>query len=318
MPIIRKQLLPSDVYPDNLRYNSDTGQVQTLVNGDWVDNPAADPRTQTTFPPLSTADPRCDSAQNVADAFKNQIDGILNAIDGAGTAFTIAGLILGLFEFGPFGIFIAIALFIANAMLDAGTTALSAALTTTVYHQLACILYCHMDSSGRVNSGELSGIEDDISSQIGGLAATILNAMLSLAGEGGVNNLGSIGTSTGDCSDCSCCGCDLTNWIEVVGNTITYTGTCIATIVATNGHGDAQYYAGFYAPTDSADCHQFGVAFDVTMPPTATRAWAVCGEGIVAGNLSFFLNPGSICYRTMYFASPDPFTVTITCEADCS
>lgn len=212
MPIIRKQLKPSDVYPTDIRYNTDTGTVQSLINGDWVDNPAADPRNQTTFPPHMTADPNCDAAQSVADAFKRQIDGVLSAIAGSQSAFTIAGIILSLFTFGLFGIFISLALFLAHTMLNAGTISINAALTTPVYHTFMCILNCHMDGSGRLVAGSLGEVEGDIDTQIGGLGATILNAMLGLAGEGGVNNLGSIGTATGDCTDCDCPNCDVTLW----------------------------------------------------------------------------------------------------------
>jgi hypothetical protein len=204
MPIIRRKLQASDVYPDNIRYNPDTGTVQSLINGTWTDNPAADPRTQTTFPPHMTASPQCDGAESVEVAFKHQIDGVLTAIDGSQTAFTIAGIILALFTFGVFGLFISLALFLAHSMLDAGTTAINAALTPTAYHAFKCILYCRMDSTGHLPPGGLALVEADVSAQIGGLGAVILNQMLNLAGEGGVNNLSSIGTSTGDCSDCDC------------------------------------------------------------------------------------------------------------------
>lgn len=204
MPIIRRQLKPSDVYPDDLRYNEATETVQSFVNGDWVDNPAADPRRQTTLPPRLTSDPACDAAQSVTDALSAQISSILTAIDNAGTAYTIAGLILGLLAFGPFGIFIGIALFIADIMLSAGTTALEAALTPAVYDTFKCILFCEMDAQGRIDAADLATIQVEVSSQIGGLGATILNAMTSLAGEGGINNLASLGTSTGDCSECDC------------------------------------------------------------------------------------------------------------------
>jgi hypothetical protein len=207
MPIIRKRLKSSDVYPDNIRYNEATDTVQSLVNGTWVDNPAVDPRLMTTIPPHITAHTTCDAAASVTAALKGQIDKILTAIDGAGTAATIAGLIIGLFEFGPFGIFIAIALFIAHAMLDAGTTALNAALTDTVYQTLTDILFCHMNADGRLNPGGLAATETDVTARIGGLGATILNAMLSLAGEGGVNNLAALGMTTGDCSSADCGWC---------------------------------------------------------------------------------------------------------------
>jgi len=204
MPIIRRKLDANTVYPTNIRYNPDTETVQSLIGDEWVDNPAADPRTQTSFPPRLTSDPACDAGRSVADAIKGQIQATITAVGNASTAASIAGLILGLFTFGVFEIFIGIALTIANGMIDAGSTALTAALPDSVFDTLACILDCHMDSSGRLNTGELGAVESDVDDQIGGLGATILNAMLSLAGEGGINNLASLGTSTGDCSDCGC------------------------------------------------------------------------------------------------------------------
>lgn len=204
MPIVRKQLKPSDVYPEDIRYVPETDQVQRLVNGEWKNSPESDPRHQTTVPPRTTTDTRCDAAQSVTDAFHNQIDQLLTAIDNSGTAFTIAGIILSLFTFGPFGVFISIALVIANAMLDAGTTALEAALTPEAYDDMMCALYCQMDGSGRITAEGLGNAEAEITDKVGGLGAVILNAMLSLAGDGGVNNLAALGVSTGDCADCNC------------------------------------------------------------------------------------------------------------------
>jgi hypothetical protein len=204
MPIIRRKLQAADVYPDDVRYNSTTGHVQSFISGSWVDNPAADPRLQTSFPPIATADPKCDGAKSVSDALKNTINGVVTAIDGAQTTFTIAGIILSLFEFGVFAIFIDIALFIANAMLTAGTAAITAALTDPVYDTLTCIFFCRMDSNGHLPPGGFALVQADVNEQIGGLGATVLNFMISLAGEGGINNLSSKGTSTGDCSGCSC------------------------------------------------------------------------------------------------------------------
>lgn len=207
MPIIRKKLAPSDVYPDDIRYNEATDTVQSFIDGQWVDNPEADPRTQTTFPPRNTADPRCDGAQSVVDALANQIAQIAEAIDNAQTVATIAGLVLGLFSFGVFAIFINIALVIANFMLDAGAAAIEAALTPSAYDTLKCILFCHMDGGGRLIEGELPNVLTEVSDQLPGLASGILNQMLELAGEGGINNLAALGTSTGNCAACPC-GCE--------------------------------------------------------------------------------------------------------------
>lgn len=204
MPIIRRKLDVNTVYPANLRYNPDTDTVQSLVNGDWVDSPQSDPRTQTTLPARITSNPACDAAQSVSDALRNQIDQIVEAINNAKTAFTIAGIILSLFTLGAFAIFVTIALTIANAMIDAGGTALEAALTPTVFDTLTCILYCQFGSNGRLKPGGLAQAMSDVNNQIGGLGATILNAMLALAGDGGINNLAAQGTATGSCDDCDC------------------------------------------------------------------------------------------------------------------
>jgi hypothetical protein len=319
MPIIRRKLDPAVIYPTTQRYNEDSDTVQSFVNGEWVDNPASDPRLQTLFPPRTTGDTKCDAAESVKDAFKNTIDNTITLISESKTFFSIAGAILALFEFGPFGLFIVLAIALANAMLDAGTISLEAALTDPVYHTFACILYCHMDGDGRI-TGHMAEIQTDIDNQIGGLAAVVLKAMLFIAGEGGVNNLASLGTSTGDCSDCECCECDLTAWTEVVGNTITYFGDCIAEIVASTGHGDALYYAGLFAPSDSDDCHMFGVTVVSGSIFTGgnVRSWAVCGESGVATHVSGLIPPGDTCYRTLYYVSNVPFTVRFTCIGDCT
>jgi len=204
MPIIRKKLAPGEVYPVDLRYDLDTDTVQRNINGTWTDSPESDPRTQTTLPPHMTSDPACDAAESVKVALKGQIDGVLDAIDAASTLFTIAGIILSIFTFGAYALFIDLALGIGDQMLGFGTEAINAALTDPVYDTLKCILRCHMNSSGRLNPGELPVVESEVTDQIGGIGATILNAMLSLAGEGGINNLASLGTATGDCSDCGC------------------------------------------------------------------------------------------------------------------
>jgi len=262
MPIIRRKLDANTVYPTNLRYNSDTDTVQSLVNGDWVDNPQADPRTQTTFPPRLTSDPACDAAESVKDALKGQIDSILTAIDNASTLFTIAGIILSIFTFGTFAIFIDIALGIGGAMVSAGSGAITAALTDPVYETFKCILRCHMNSSGRLNPGELPIVETEVNDQIGGLGATILNAMLSLAGEGGINNLASLGTSTGDCSDCGCvvpCATAVDNGFEY-GTDIEYDVNESSGITTVTGSSIlvgsiSTVRWGFYGDSISEGCH---------------------------------------------------------------
>ena len=206
MPIIRKKLEPSAVYPDDIRYNPSGDKVEVLIDGVWTEAPESDPRRQTTLPPRVTANTKCDAAQSVADALENQIASIITAIDNSLTLFQIAGLILGLFSFGVFAIFINIALAIADYLFGLGSTAIQAALPPTAYETLACILYCNMDSNGRLKPGSLPAIFQSLVDELGATGGQILISMLELAGEGGINNLAAAGTSTGDCDDCDCGG----------------------------------------------------------------------------------------------------------------
>lgn len=204
MPIIRKKLDPAQVYPADIRYNPSGDQVEVLIDGVWTPAPQSDPRRQTTLPPRITADTKCDAAQSIADAMENQIAQITQAIDNSLTLFQIAGLILGLFSFGVFAIFINIALAIADYMFGLGSAAIAAALPPSAYETFACILYCYMDDNGRISAGDLPNIYQDTVDQIGATGGTILNQMMELAGEGGLNNIAASGTSTGSCGSCGC------------------------------------------------------------------------------------------------------------------
>lgn len=282
MPVIRKQLKSSQVYPDDIRYNAGSDTVQRNINGTWTDSPESDPRTQTMFPPRLTADPACDAAQSVGDALKGQIDSILDAIDAASTVFTIASIILSIFTFGVYAIFITLAIGIGDTMLTAGTAAISAALTAPVYHTFVCILRCHMNGSGRLNPGELTIVMSEVTAQIGGLGAEILNAMLSLAGEGGVNNLASLGTATGDCSDCGCAElCATAEQGFEYGTDLVYafdTGTGITTITGSSvvvGGTPGVVRWGFFADSIAEGCHFFTF---VVSEPTAVFYYRIVGE----------------------------------------
>lgn len=300
MPIIRKKLEASEVYPDTIRYNPDTDQVQTLVDGEWVDNPAVDPRITTLFPPRITSDSRCDAAKSVSDAFQNQINEIITAIGNAATAFTIAGLILGLLSFGVFAIFISIALAIADAMIGAGSTALTAALTPSVYDQFTCILYCNMDGNGRLQPGGLAAVQGDVTAQIGGLAATVINSMVALSGEGGLNNLASIGTSTGSCSGCSDCEC-LHDYDVMIGDFVDIgndgTGHYIQLTAVAAGHNGIP---AFWAIVGGED-------FCCTYLSFAVTAGAISAGGLLdcSGNPS---GAGPVSKVEFYHASA-PFTI---------
>lgn len=313
MPIIRKQLKPSDVYPEDIRYNEATDTVQSFINGEWVDNPEADPRHQTTFPPRITADPACDAAESIKDALKGQIDAILVAIDNASTAFAIGGLILGLFSFGVFAIFIALALAIADQMIAAGSTALNAALTDPVYHTFVCILQCEMDANGRLTEEDLPAIMSQIDDQIGGLGAIILNAMVSLAGEGGLNNLASLGTSTGDCDDCGCAEpCpDADSFYNGTVNSITDNGDGTITFNVTSVPAiDGTEYIGWGDRGNSASPCCVFISQDAFSGSALGGAVQGCGSGT-----EFAVPPlTENCYHFFLFYGNFALTTPFTCD----
>lgn len=317
MPIIRKKLEPAQVYPTNMRYNAATDTVETLIGDEWVENPDGDPRNQTTFPARITANPACDAAASVTAALKNQIDGVITAIDGSQTAFTIAGIILSLFTFGIFGVFISLALFLAHAMLDAGTASINTALTSTAYDTLTCILFCQFGSDGRLVPGGFSSAKSDVDSQIGGLGATILNAMLSLAGEGGINNLAALGETTGDCDDCPVCEvCENVNQFHLYSYGYTTFGLDIEygdgwlEITPQLYAGDGAYYITLSTENAALCCTPVALEYlDGIDKATFYHIWNGCGESndysaihssspfdqsLQSFSLGWLINPGRI------------------------
>jgi len=321
LPVIRRKLDPNQVYSTNTRYNEETDTVQSFVNGDWVDNPLADPRTQNLFPPITTSDPTCDAAQSVSDAFEDQINGIITLISESNTFFTIAGALLALFEFGPWGVLIILAIAIAHVMLDAGATALTAAFVGDTWDKFKCILFCHMDTNGRVKAGEFGQIKDDVSTKIGGLAETILNAMLDLAGEAGVNNLAASRTVTGDCADCDCAPpCDLEAWTEwtalgSLGTIIDVTDDYIEVQSENAGAFGAQA-AGIYNPSD---CCTFDHSTSDGNNAGLNYYYSLCGHNPsdTGGNINNAFPPGdtSINMITIYGGTA-VFTVKIYLVGD--
>lgn len=307
MPLIRKQLKPSDVYPDTIRYNPDTDTVQVLIDDVWTDAPQSDPRTQTTLPPRITANTACDAAQSVADALEGQISGILTAIDNGATAFTIAGLILGLLSFGVFAIFISIALFIADQMLAAGTAAIEAALPPSAFDDLACILYCHMDANGRLSDGELPSVQADVTAQIGGLGATLLNGMLELAGVGGINNLAALGTSTGSCGGCGCNRPCLDESNIIIGTLAGITATTIDITAVLATYNSLTAYWAVYGGLPGQFCCYY-CSFAVLSGGIDSGGLYDCSGGAAGGQ--------GLKSKIEFYANAAPFTIRYTLDPD--
>ena len=211
MDTIRKRLWSDEVSPDNLRYNEETDTVEETFDGGetWVERPLFDPRhaPQFRFPSIDASDPRCQAAANMTEWIEVFIEEVLYVLAVGGVVISLVTLMVALFlVLGPWAVVIGVFFPIAQLIYDAGSTAVSGAMTPAMFNTLECILYCAIGEDGQVTAGQLADINTEIDAQIGGLAAAILHVMFLAMGEVGLSNAGTIGEAAADCSECNC-GC---------------------------------------------------------------------------------------------------------------
>jgi len=207
--IIRKLLTPDELSNPNQRYNADCDCVQTSYDGGdtWTDTPGADPRhfDGYRFAPTAGMDPRCLSAGNMTDKIKFNLDTIIASATIFGAATAVINILLVVLPGA--GILIDLVLATCEALFDIGLATVNAALTTDVYDQLMCILYCAIGDDGQVSATQYATIRAAIDTQIGGVAAVALDFAIADLAEVGLSNAGTIGSSTRMCDDCACSWC---------------------------------------------------------------------------------------------------------------
>lgn len=208
--VIRKRLDEGEVYPTNMRYDATTDTVQQTYDGGatWVDNPSADPRTNPAnlIPPPTGSDPRCQAAANMVAQQKGVIDAFLLAESELGVGLDLLGLatiLMALFEIlGPFAILFDLCLALAALMLDATATAVNAAFTTAVYDALLCIYDCTIAPDGTVSAAQFTTVKSKVDTELTGIAKDVMDAILFLIGQVGLQNEGAQGDAPADCSAC--------------------------------------------------------------------------------------------------------------------
>lgn len=207
MKIIRGKLTPDDLSPPSLRYNSDCDCIQfTPDNGTtWVNDPSDDPRSAPKFlmPPLTGSDIPCRAAANMVE----QIQNTFGAISTATSAIQIAGGLLGilLVLLVGAGILFDIVLAVAEAISSITLTVIEAAFTAEVYDEIRCILYCHLDASGRISDTGLTAAQAEIDTACGSTVGDVFALFIQMWGVNGFNNAGAMGDAPHDCSECSAC-----------------------------------------------------------------------------------------------------------------
>lgn len=206
--IIRKELNPAELYPDNLRYNPTTGEVgYTPDDGaTWIPAPELDPRHAGNIPPRPGSDIVCQSGGSVAEYVKRYINMIVPLLSASATlvqgASSIVGF-LGILSSGYAVLWSAITGVFAT-LVGYGATTIGSAFDDDVYHQIACNLQCNMNSNGQMDQSHLDAAKTDITNNIGGTAAEVTNLLLDLMGFAGVNRAASFYTTDTDCADCDC------------------------------------------------------------------------------------------------------------------
>lgn len=209
LQVVRKELSPSEVYPTNLRYNSDCDCTQQTYDGGetWVDQPAADPRHNTAyqFPPIVSDDPRCQAAANMSLFFENLIGTALGVLAAGLDILGVATAIMPVFiELGPFAILFDIGLGLGSGLISLGVTVINSEFTPEVYDLLTCIFYCAIEDDGSVTAADLADIISKIADDLNPDVELIMGLCFLLMGEVGLSNAGTTGEAPADCDECGC------------------------------------------------------------------------------------------------------------------
>jgi hypothetical protein len=200
-----------DNMPIQYRYSIE-GVLQRSLNGGttWVDAPEYDPRVYSSqYPPLAGADgtdKKCAAATGAALLIKEQVgDQLADSMSRNVLNQLITDWVKTYLQTS--NPFIALVTVISNLIFSLVIATLRPALTSGVYDQLKCILYCNIGDDATVSDAQWSQIRADILSDITGIAGIFLEHLIYLLGTMGTTNmLRAGGASSGDCSACSCGG----------------------------------------------------------------------------------------------------------------
>lgn len=206
MDIVRKQLSGQEIVPAFIRYNDGTGVVQTTPDNGatWVDSPQSDPRNTNAFPPLTGATARCDASERMTALVQGLITDIDAKLQAGAAAAEIASLILLVLAFIPLiGIFAAFIGAIASQYVVVGYAAFHAAFSGFDWTAFKCELYALIDAQGRLNASTFAQFQTWVTDTYSSPLDTILNALLSTLGYGGLNDAAATRGETGSCASCS-------------------------------------------------------------------------------------------------------------------
>lgn len=160
------------------------------------------------MPPRGGGTAQCDAAAAKVKWIKDFIDQLTADLTTAGEILYVVNLLLDFLDLlaPEFAILLDLITSVASSLATLGGAAISAALTSTEYDLLTCIFFCNSASDGTVSASQLSQTMSDVTAQLNTTAALVINEILTLQGNVGLTNAGTLFTITGDCSSCTCSG----------------------------------------------------------------------------------------------------------------
>lgn len=242
------------------QYYDEDGILQESTDGGVTYHPAPDdPRFNAPLaPPLTSAvgeDRRCEAANNVTGYFKARADELIADSDAWGgvTALlaAVAAIVVLLLSLGTGAGITALLLGLTAALLAGGSSAFNAAMTTEVYSDFCCIVYCHTPDDGVYTVASWQAIKSEINAKFTGIAQKFLHDIMNAGGLVTLINASRSGVNAGlSCAGCECgCdeGCEPTfeayQWNDVRWTT----------------HGEYRRFSAF-TPPGSFDCFEMGTS----------------------------------------------------------
>jgi len=200
--VIRKRLFEQEGLPFNVRWSDDCDCVQSFFNGEWVDNPTADPRYNpgNLAPPNPGIDPRCLAAAGMMEKTR----AIMDAFFLAQSLIEAANAVLALITvtLPGVGLIWRVVIAVIEALIAVGSAALFAAFTEDAYEQLQCIFYDEIGDDGQMTADQLSTINTRICDEMSSVVCAAMGLILNMQGFVGMSNAGAFYDGEADCSEC--------------------------------------------------------------------------------------------------------------------
>jgi len=198
------------------RFNADGIKQVSSDNGATWQSDLTDGRVYGNIlpPPLwlvldPTGDHRCEGAHTCQINMKNATDEILAGVPTA--VAEIATIIVSIICYATAGTACAIAGIVeglVGLIVLITVEGLQTALTQTVWDDVGCILFCHIQDDATFTEAGWQAVKSEIAAKYQGDAGAWLYTMVNIVGPAGLTNMARVSvTASADCSDCAC-GCD--------------------------------------------------------------------------------------------------------------